>query len=63
LPYIRPGDRKVTVGAMNARIVLVVEFRFIEPKENIHLITRPLLGLIDLVALHEGMREMTRRFG
>jgi len=41
------------IRSVNARVVCIVEFRRVETEQDVDLIARPLLGLIDLVILNE----------
>ena len=46
---------------MDARVVSVVEFGGIETEQDVDLITRPILRLIDFVILYECFRKMAHR--
>src|SRR5579864_7019248 len=46
------------VGAMNTRIVFVIQLRGIKTQQDVNLVTRPVFGLIDLVVFDERGREV-----
>ena len=52
--HLAPRHGKIMVGAMDARIVGVVQPGWIEAEQHIHFVARPVLGLIDLVVFHKG---------
>src|ERR1700733_3175481 len=60
--HLAPRDGKIMVGAMNARIVRIIQLRRIEAQQYIYLVPRPRLRLVDFIVLHECLGEVAHRW-
>jgi len=56
--HLAPGNRKIMVHPMDPRIVRVIQPAGVEAKQNIHIVARPVLRLINLVVLYKLFRKM-----
>jgi hypothetical protein len=57
--HLVPRHGEVMIRPVDARVVRIVESRGIETEQDVDLVARPLLGLIDLVIFNERSGEMT----
>ena len=56
--HFGPGDGEIVFGAVDAGVVVVVEFAFVQAEQDVDFIAGEFLGLVDFVALHEGFGEV-----
>ncbi len=56
-----PRYGEIMIGSVDARVIGIIEFRGIEAEQDVDLVARPLLGLIDLVILDECVRKVADR--
>ncbi len=56
--HLAPRHGKIVVGAMDARVVLVVQLAGVQAEQHVYLVARPAFGLIDFVVFHERLGKM-----
>src|SRR5258708_32987369 len=56
--HLAPRHGEIMVGAMDAWLVLLMQFARIQAEQHVYLVARPTLGLIDLVVFDESLGQM-----